>query len=51
MKYKPYYSKQMSNLLVDSNFVKEHGKLLLSILESNYFWQKLKQRVDFLFYA
>ena len=48
--YRPYYPKQMIDLLKDSNFLKKHGVAILSILDSNYFWQSLKRRVDFLFY-
>jgi hypothetical protein len=41
----------METFLEDPKFLYDHGKTILSILNSQYFWQSLKRRGDFLFYS
>lgn len=50
-KYKPTYAKSLSKRLYDSAFLNEYGNIIITIMDSNEYWNKLRQRVDFLVYA
>lgn len=49
--YKPTYAKSLYNRLYDQRFLRSYGNILKMIIDSNEYWNKLRQRVDFLVYA
>ncbi|WP_139193163.1 hypothetical protein [Anaerobacillus alkalilacustris] len=49
--YKPTYAKSLRNRLYNTSFLREYGNIMTTIIDSNQFWNNLRQRVDFLVYA
>ncbi|UCZ54946.1 hypothetical protein LGQ02_09450 [Bacillus shivajii] len=49
--YKPSYAANLESRLHDTGFLQQYGNIIQMILDSNEYWNKLRQRVDFLVYS
>lgn len=49
--FKPTYSKELAKRLYDEQFIKANEHFIKEIIDSNEFWNRLRERVDFLAYA
>ncbi|RXI97785.1 hypothetical protein DS745_15570 [Anaerobacillus alkaliphilus] len=49
--FRPTYAKSLHNRLYDSDFLQEYGNIIRLIIDSTEYWNKLRQRVDYLVYS
>ncbi len=49
--YRPTQAKSLQKRLYNSDFLQEYGNIIRLIIDSTEYWNKLRQRVDFLVYS
>lgn len=48
--FKPHYRSEFKRYLFDKRFLQQYGNIIKMVIDSNEYWNRLRQRVDFLAY-